>query len=95
MGYLKRVFERWWRLCLGWIFILLGILGLFLPFLQGVLFLLIGLGLLSTEYEWARNLLARLRRRFPRIATKYDEAQAWIDRKFRRVNRSTGEADGS
>ena len=29
-------------LILGWIFILLGIVGLFLPFLQGFLFLFIG-----------------------------------------------------
>jgi uncharacterized protein len=72
---------------LGWAFILLGILGLFLPILQGVLFLVIGLVILSSEYVWAHRLLARLRARFPSIAHKADEARekaaSWMRRLFR------------
>ena len=49
----------------GWSFILLGIAGLFLPFLQGVLFILVGLIILSSQYAWARLLLRKLRQRFP------------------------------
>lgn len=45
-------------LFVGWTFILLGIAGLFLPILQGVLFLLVGLMILSSQYAWARRLLA-------------------------------------
>jgi uncharacterized protein len=37
-------------LIVGWGFILLGIVGLFLPILQGVLFILIGLIIVSSEY---------------------------------------------
>lgn len=51
----------------GWVFVALGIVGLFLPFLQGVLFLLIGLVILSKEYSWARNLISHMRRRFPKF----------------------------
>lgn len=51
----------------GWFFILLGIVGLFVPVLQGVLFLLIGLTLLSTQHDWARRWIIRFRNRFPRI----------------------------
>jgi len=73
-------------LLLGWGFVLLGIAGLFLPVLQGVLFLLIGLVILSSEYVWAHKLLQKLRRRFPSIAGKADEAQeraaAWLRRMF-------------
>ena len=61
-------------LILGWCFILLGIVGLFLPILQGVLFLLIGLIILSSEYVWAHDLLARLRHRFPKISGTAEEA---------------------
>jgi uncharacterized protein len=43
--------------CVGLAFILLGIAALFLPVLQGILFLVIGLLILSTEYVWAHNLL--------------------------------------
>lgn len=67
-------------LALGWIFILLGIAGLFLPVLQGVLFLLIGLVILSTEYVWAHHLLGRLRTRFPHLAEKIDHAAARVRR---------------
>jgi uncharacterized protein len=69
---IKRIFI-WW---LGWAFILLGIAGLFLPILQGILFLLIGLSLLSNQSPWAARLLLKLRERFPRISEKLGEATA-------------------
>ncbi len=59
----------------GWGFILLGVVGLFLPILQGILFLLIGLALLSTQSRTARAILVKLRRRFPKLAQKMDEAE--------------------
>lgn len=49
----------------GWSFILLGIAGLFLPFLQGILFLLIGLLILSKESKLARSILSRARAKYP------------------------------
>jgi uncharacterized membrane protein YbaN (DUF454 family) len=63
----------WW---LGWAFILLGIAGLVLPILQGILFLLIGLSLLSNQSAWAARLLHKLKERFPRISEKLSEATA-------------------
>lgn len=62
-------------LVLGWTFIVLGIAGLFLPVLQGILFLVIGLLILSTEYVWAHHLLQKLRDRFPAVATQLDKAK--------------------
>jgi uncharacterized membrane protein YbaN (DUF454 family) len=61
--------------CLGWVFIVLGILGLFLPVLQGILFLLIGLYLLSSTSPWAEKLLNKLRERFPKISKTFEEAK--------------------
>jgi uncharacterized membrane protein YbaN (DUF454 family) len=52
-------------LVFGWAFIVLGILGLFLPILQGILFLAIGGMLLSMESPWAQRVMERLRTRFP------------------------------
>ncbi len=67
---------------IGCIFILLGIAGLFLPFLQGILFLLIGLYLLSRESPWAKELLNKIKDRYPRMARKLDEAkeraESWL-----------------
>ena len=61
--------------CLGWVFIILGVLGLFLPVLQGILFLLIGLYLLSSTSPWAERLLMRLQKRFPKISKTFEEAK--------------------
>ena len=58
----------------GWSFILLGIAGLFLPFLQGLLFILVGIIILSSHYPWARLLMAKLRKRFPKIGRLGDQA---------------------
>ena len=51
----------------GWFFVVLGVVGFFVRVLQGLLFLLIGLTLLSTQHDWARRWMIRLRDRFPRI----------------------------
>lgn len=71
-------------LIVGWFFILLGIVGLFLPILQGILFILIGLIILSSEYVWAHQLLKRIKERFPKIGRVADEAtekaKAWMGR---------------
>ena len=79
-------------LVLGWAFILLGVAGLFLPILQGVLFLLIGLILLSSEYVWAHHLLRRLRERFPGVAQHAERAQERAHLWLRRI---TGRAPDS
>jgi len=71
-------------LIVGWAFIVVGIIGLFLPVLQGILFLMIGLIILSTEYHWARRLLEKVRERFPGLARVSHEAaekaKAWLRR---------------
>jgi uncharacterized protein len=68
-------FKRVALIILGWLFIALGLVGLFLPILQGILFLLIGLVILSAEYHWARKLLGKLRTRFPKLDSVITAAQ--------------------
>jgi uncharacterized protein len=65
-GLMKRILLK----ITGWTFIVLGIAGLFLPVLQGILFLFIGLTILSGEYHWARRWITRLRQRFPEADRK-------------------------
>lgn len=74
-------------LIVGWAFILLGVAGLFLPVLQGVLFLLIGLIVLSSEYVWAHRLLGRLRARFPKLGQTADQAAVKAAGWLRRLSR--------
>jgi uncharacterized protein len=84
---MTRAIKKVLVLVVGWGFILLGIAGLFLPVLQGILFLMIGLVILSTEYVWAHHLLAKIRSRFPKIAGTADRAKEkaahWMQRIYR------------
>jgi uncharacterized membrane protein YbaN (DUF454 family) len=77
-------------LIVGWGFIVLGIVGLFLPVLQGFLFILVGLIVLSSEYVWAHQLLTRLRQRFPKIGRTADQASAKAAAWLRRLSRQRG-----
>ncbi len=70
-------------LVLGYAFLAFGVVGLVLPILQGVLFIVIGLLLLSREAPWARRALDRLRSRYPRLGGVIDRSDAWITRRAR------------
>jgi len=64
----------------GWVLLMLGAVGLFLPILPGVLFGIIGLSILSVEYAWARRWMSSLRRRFPATDRKLQGFLAWTER---------------
>ena len=67
---------------LGWVFLVVGIAGLFLPVLQGILFIVIGLLLLAREYHWARRWLDRLRERFPAVFEHAERAAHRLRARF-------------
>lgn len=56
----------------GWTFVVIGVLGIFLPLLQGVLFIVIGLTILSTHSAFARRMLSRLENKYPEIYAKVE-----------------------
>ena len=60
----------------GWIFLVLGVLGLFLPILQGILFLCVGLILLAKSQPRFRLLKMRLKKRYPKYAATFEAAEA-------------------
>lgn len=78
---MQRTIRHYILLGLGWIFIFLGILGLFLPVLQGVLFLCIGAIMLSSVSPRMRLLIMRLGQRYPRFRVALNAsksaARAW------------------
>ncbi|HYA02644.1 MAG TPA: hypothetical protein VEI04_05980 [Syntrophobacteria bacterium] len=65
------------RYVAGIIFLILGVIGLFLPILQGILFILIGLALVFPRNRYVEKLIAWARNRWPNQATRMD---AWNDR---------------
>jgi uncharacterized protein YqgC (DUF456 family) len=82
------------RLFFGWGFILVGIVGLFLPFLPGMLSLIVGLLILSLEYVWANHFLQQVRARFPVLSSHLDEAAIraykWTGEGFRHTQPGAG-----
>ena len=64
----------------GWALLLLGAVGFLLPILPGILFVLMGLCILSVEYAWARRWIAAIRRRFPQADKKLQGILAWVER---------------
>jgi uncharacterized membrane protein YbaN (DUF454 family) len=55
------------RIILGLVFIVLGVAGLFLPFLQGILFLAIGFFLLASQLPFFARIICWFQRKFPSI----------------------------
>ncbi len=67
-------------LILGVAFVLFGIIGLFLPFLQGVLFLIIGALLLSAYSPTLREALQAQTRKYPKLHYWVLRAESWVER---------------
>lgn len=77
-GNLKRSIVR----LAGWSLVGLGVLGLLLPVLPGVLLLLAGVSMLSSEYVWAHRILQRLGARFPNFSKRFRAAEARARTRF-------------
>ncbi len=54
-------------LSVGWTFIVLGILGLFLPFLQGIIFLAIGIALLANHIPFFAKIRDKIYHKHPKL----------------------------
>ncbi|HLA04571.1 MAG TPA: PGPGW domain-containing protein [Syntrophales bacterium] len=69
--------KKVYRHVFGWFFMLLGIIGLFLPVLQGVLFLFIGALILAPEVPFFHRIIEDLKKRHPHI---FDRAKNLLNR---------------
>ena len=79
---MKQKVKHFFKIILGWFFIVLGIIGCFLPILQGILFMLIGLFLLAHEYTWAGKVFDKIKERFPGAYAKF---QGWQKKREKRA----------
>jgi len=55
------------RKAAGWSLMVLGVLGLVLPFLQGFLFLALGMFVLRHQYLWAHRAMGWVASRWPQM----------------------------
>jgi uncharacterized membrane protein YbaN (DUF454 family) len=72
---LRRRIWRGVRIGAGSLLLALGVLGLFVPVLQGIAFILAGLAVLATEFPWARRWLDAVRDRIRRLRRRRGEAR--------------------
>jgi hypothetical protein len=64
------------RKAAGWSLMGLGTLGLVLPFLQGFLFLALGLFVLRHQYFWAHRGMGWVESRWPNASLKAEQMEA-------------------
>ncbi|MEO5935757.1 MAG: PGPGW domain-containing protein [Terriglobales bacterium] len=79
--------ERFLLISLGWLCLVIGFIGGLFPIIQGWPFGIAGLLILSREYEWAHNLVERLRTRFPKFARIMDSTAEKAQRIIRKFSR--------
>jgi uncharacterized protein len=72
------------KITVGLILLPLGVVGLFLPILQGVVFLFIAVALLSSEVPFVARLRDRVRHRYPGPWEKAEEFGRRLKARFRR-----------
>ena len=72
----------YWRHLVGWPLLILGIVGLALPFLQGILFIVVALTLLAPEIPLFGRVIEALKKRFPAVFEKAAEMKASLKRRF-------------
>ncbi len=60
----------------GWSLLALGLLGLVLPFLQGFLFLALGIFVLRHQYLWAHRAVGHIESRWPRALGRAESMEA-------------------
>ncbi len=89
---MKIVVKRIIILTLGWLFLILGVIGLFLPILQGFLFIGIGLAVLSKESETAKRILLWVKKRYPQA---YQQLVHFRTRFSRILKKKSSSHDGT
>ncbi len=74
--------KRTTRTICGFLCLLIGIVFILLPG-PAVIFIPLGLALLSMEYDWAKVWLKKSQKYFRQAAVKADQALRWVARKLR------------
>lgn len=64
------------RKATGWAFLVLGVLGLVLPFLQGFLFLALGVFVLRDQHHWAARWWTKVENRWPGAVVRIEAMEA-------------------
>ena len=70
------------RKATGWSLLTLGVLGMVLPFLQGFLFLALGVFVLRDQHIWAARRWGWVQGRWPQHVCRIEAAEASLGRRL-------------
>ncbi len=75
---MRQSVRRWIKISAGIVLIVLGVIGLVTPGLQGILFTIIGLKLITDESALARKWARKIKERLPAGARQWlDKHRPW------------------
>ena len=69
--------QRFAVVALGWVLILLGIVGLVLPVVPGAVLIVFGVLMVNPERVWLRRMLEKCQVRFPIVAPAFGHFRTW------------------
>lgn len=79
-GYVQRIMIRIASIGLGYSLVTLGVIGIIVPVLNGTVFLIFGLLILSRHTRWAAAWLDWLKGRNARLGSLIERGEGWVDR---------------
>ncbi len=79
---MKRQIKRIIIIVLALTFLAFGVIGLFLPILQGVLFIIVGLILLSFSHSSVDEKLLKYINKYPKLAGRYSKLRQKLRKYF-------------
>ena len=69
--------QRFAVAALGWVLILLGIVGLVLPVVPGAVLIVFGVLMVNPQSVWLRRMLEKCQVRFPVVAPAFRHFSTW------------------
>jgi uncharacterized protein len=88
----RKRLQRFALVALGWILVVGGIAGLFLPIVPGVLLLALAAVILNPQYAWLQRASDKCRGRFPVLERYIRPFSAWAERWNRRFGNDLGDS---
>jgi hypothetical protein len=73
----QKPLKRFAVVALGWVLILLGIVGLVLPVVPGAVLMVVGVLMVNPKCVWLRRMLEKCRVRFPVLAPAFRCFSTW------------------
>lgn len=83
---MKRIAHKTALHALGWVFMLLGVIGCILPFLPGFAFFAVGIYFFSLASLWLWLKIETVRKRFPRLSLQFERIDTKVSKFIKKAH---------